>query len=189
MSIAKDVFRWIDENPFVIYGLKKDVINYSSLARTIQKDMKIGNFDAVIMAIRRYSQKPGILKSDGKNIIKIIRDSSLEVRTGINVYITREKIQGNFIHLIKSGEFTTIVSDEKLDINSLKMHENVIEVRVKSPVNVEKTPGVVAFIYNSIAEAGINIIETYSCYSDTILIFDKKDFMRAVEVFDKLGIK
>lgn len=192
MSIAKAVFRWLDEHPYIVYGLKKNIINYSSLSRMIQGDLNIKNFDAVIVAIRRYSEKIDYLKSTGKEIINIIKKSKMEIKTGVNVYIIKSPLyfkEKSYLHIITGNKFSVVISESELDINCVKKHTGVMEVRIVSPLEIETTPGVVPFIYNTIAEKGINIIETYSCYSDTIFIFDKKDLLRVLETFQDIGIK
>ena len=99
-SIAKQVFAWIRERPYIIYALKKNLINFSSLTREIQKDLEIKNFDAVIAATRRYRDEIK-LTNGGKNIINIIKRSRLEVKTGMVLWILfRTKI-----HHIKTNAY------------------------------------------------------------------------------------
>lgn len=189
-EIAKQVSSWINEHPYLLYGLKKDVINFSSLARIIQKELQIKNFDAVIVAIRRYQKNIDILKSTGKEILDILKKSRLEIRTGVNVYITKDaKNVTKYDHIIKGSSATTIISSERLDIETIKKKENMLEVKIINPPEIENTSGVVAFIYSALAEKGINIVETYSCYTDTIFIFEKSDLSKIVETLESIGIR
>ncbi len=193
-SIAKQVFAWIRERPYIVYALKKDLINFSSLARMVQKELNIKNFDAVIVAIRRYQKEIDIVKSTGKEIIDLLRKSRLEIKTGVNVYIvkpyaTKDVEKSKYLHLIKGSSATTIISEEKLDIDYIKKKENMLEVKIISPPEIENIAGVTAYICSALAERGINIAETYSCYTDTIFIFDKKDLTRVVETLEAIGIR
>jgi hypothetical protein len=60
MNITKLTESYIAEHPSVKDCLKKGFINYSSLTRQICKDLNLDakkNFDAVLIACRRYYRK------------------------------------------------------------------------------------------------------------------------------------
>jgi len=191
MSIAKEVHHWIRERPFIVYALKRSLINYSSLARAIQKELGIKNFNAVIAAVRRFKQD--IVQHTGREIIDALKSSILEIRTGIIVYIVRhseaKELRGRHFHIIRGSEATTIITDTELDIDYIKKYSNLVEVRIKSKKELERIPGFVAFLYSAIAERRINIVETYSCYTDTIFCIDKKDLPRLIDTLSALGVK
>ncbi len=190
-SIAEQVFEWLDKYPYIIWALKNELINYSSLARKIQNELRVKNFDAVLIAIRRYKEE--IKKVEEEKITSLLQESSLEIRTAVNVYIVKE-IERKMLdklphfHLIEGSEAVILITDEKLKIDCIKEYKNLVEVRIKSPERIEKTKGFVAFVYTKIAERGINIIETYSAYTDTIFIIEKKDLAPIVDVLEKIGI-
>ena len=190
-SIAKQVGAWIKERPYIAYALKKNFINFSSLTREIQKDLKIKNFDAVIAAVRRYRNDVKILKHSDKEIMDIIRKSRLEVKTGINVYILRksEEIKKEkYSHFISGTNSKIIITHEKLNIPVIKKYENVIEVTIISPADVEDTAGFISYVMNSLSEKEINVIEAYSCFTDTIFICEKKYMQKVVESLESIGI-
>lgn len=191
-SIAEQVFAWIEKYPYIIWSLRNDLINYSSLARKIQQELSLKNFDAILIALRRYKENIKIINEE--EITKLLKESSLEIKTGVNVYIIREipkellsKIS-EFFHLIRGTETSVIITNKKLELACLKKHERVVEVRIKSPEQIEKIAGVISTIYNKLSERGINLIETYSAYTDTIFIIVKKDLAPFIEVLEKLGI-
>ncbi|MFH1636942.1 MAG: hypothetical protein ABIB71_00790 [Candidatus Woesearchaeota archaeon] len=191
-SIAEQVFSWLEQYPYIIWTLKNGLINYSSLTRKIQKDLKIKNFDAVLIAIRRY--KGSIKRVEEEMILGVLKQSTLEIRTGINVYITKnvDKITLNKLehfHLIKGSDADILICNKEVNVPYIKKHENTVEVRIKSPAAIEATKGFIAFVYGIISERGINIIETYSAYTDTIFIIEKKDLAAIVETLGKIGIK
>lgn len=192
-SIAKQVFSWIRERPYIVYALKKDLINFSSLARMVQKELNIRNFDAVIVAIRRYQEGIDIVKSTGKEIMELLGKSRLEIKTGVNVYIVKphsvKDLGKSYLHIIKGSNAATIITEESLDIGCIKKKEHMLEVKIISPPEIENITGVTAYICSSLAERGINIAETYSCYTDTIFIFEKKDLTKVVETLESIGIK
>ena len=189
-SIAKKVGAWIKERPYIAYALKKNLINFSSLTREIQKDLKIKNFDAVIAAVKRYRDEV-ILKHSDREITDIIRKSRLEVKTGINVYIIKkaEEIKKDkYSHFISGTNSKIIITHEKLNISTIKKYENVIEVTIISPADVEDTAGFISYVLASLSEKEINIIEVYSCFTDTIFICHKKDMQKVVESLESIGI-
>ncbi len=194
MSAAKQVFAWIKERPYIVYALKKDLINFSSLARMIQKELNIKNFDAVIVAIRRHQKGIDIVKSTGKEITELLKKSRLDIKTGVNVYIVKAGSAKDIektkcLHLIRGSNASTVITEERLEMDCIKKRENMLEVKIISPPEIENVAGVTAYICSALAERSINIIETYSCYTDTIFIFDKKDLARVVETLEVIGIR
>lgn len=193
-SVAKQVYAWIRQRPFLVYALKKDLVNFSSLAREIQKELAIKNFDAVIVAVRRFQRDIRVLEHSGKEIVNLLRKSRLEIRTGINDYIVRNADRkdvksAKYLHLITGSSVTNIITDEELDADWVRVHKGVVEVKIISPPEIEMTPGVIAYLSSAFAERGINLIETYSCYTDTIFIVEKKDLTAVVEILEKMGIR
>jgi aspartokinase len=192
MSIAKQVFEWLENYPYLKWGLKNDFVNFSSVARKIQKELNIKNFDAILVAIRRYQENLRLIENT--KIKEIIKECSLEIRTKINVYVTKNmdfdvlKNIGKF-NLVSGKEWYVLITDKKLKLNTIKYEEEVVEVSIKSNKEIENCPGFAAFIYSSLAEAGINIIETYSMWTETILILNKKDLANTIYCLEKIGIK
>lgn len=192
-SIAERVFRWLDNYPYLQWALKRDLINHSSLSRRIQEELQVKNFDAVLVAVRRYQDGLAKKAVPETRIMEIIRKSRLDIRTGMNVYVVKKvdfeilKRLGNF-HIVW-GDFVTLITDARLpELPTVRKYENLVEVRVKSPLEIESTPGVVAALYEKIGELGINIIETYSCYRDTIFVIEKKDLPKILALFEKMGM-
>ncbi|MDI6806287.1 MAG: hypothetical protein QMD14_00530 [Candidatus Aenigmarchaeota archaeon] len=191
-SIAEQTFRWIKNHPFIIYGLKKDLINFSSLSRKIQKDTGIKNFDAILVAIRRYQKQIKSIEDD-KKIIEILKNSKLEIRTGVNVY-TMKSLDGEMLkdikhfHLITGIDKVEVITDHNLDLEP-KM-KNVVEVRIISSTSTEMIPGVVAYVCSAFAERGINILKMYSCHGDVgTFVFNKKDLLKVVDTLESIGVQ
>lgn len=193
LSIAEQTFRWIKKYPFIIYGLKKDLINFSSLARKIQEETKIRNFDAILVAIRRYQKQIRWIEDD-KRIIEVLRGSKLEIKTGVNIY-SMKSLDMELLKKIKDFHLITgidrvelVVTDHRLDLEP--KWENVVEIRILSPTSIETIPGVVAYVTSALAERGINILKMYSCHGDIgTFVFDKKDLPKVIEVLESIGIE
>jgi len=191
-SIAEQVSTYLEKYPYLIWTLKNGLMNYSSLARRIQQELGVKNFDAVIMAARRYSETIRLAKD--AEIIGILSESTLEIKTGMNVYVLKDVKKevtdrlGHY-HLISGTDFNVLITQTKLTSACIKKHENVVEVRIRSPEAIGITAGFVAYVYGVIAERGINLIETYSVYTDTVFVIDKRNLPEIVETFERIGIK
>ena len=57
---------------------------------------------------------------------------------------------------------------------------------VHSPEELEVTPGVVAFLATLLAEQNVNIIEFISCWTETIMVVEKKDSLKTYEVLSNM---
>ena len=64
----------------------------------------------------------------------------------------------------------------------IKINKNLVEVTVKSSEELEELPGVMAYLYSLFGEKGINIVETMSCWTDTIFVIEEKDLARVMEM-------
>src|SRR3989338_8345547 len=94
MNITKLAEKYILNSPSVKNTLKKGLINYSSLARQILKDSNLGkkNFDAVLIACRRYYHK---IKSEALNeekVLDILKRSKVEIKNKVIAIVLEKDI-------------------------------------------------------------------------------------------------
>ena len=207
-SIAERTRTYIDSHPSIRDCIARDLINFSSLARLIMKDMGIKNEEAVMIACRRYAMRLG--KHDHeKEILKVLGNSRLEVKTKIcivtakNDWTVLHRLESVFrklinekaiMQVIQGAQAITIIADEKLKgevvdavgkENVLKVRQDLVEISVKSPEVIVDTSGVYATLVSSLAEGGLNIVETASCYTDTIFIVNEEDMIEAYSILSK----
>ena len=64
----------------------------------------------------------------------------------------------------------------------LHISKNLIEVTLKSSIDLENTPGVIAYLSSLLAENNINIIEIMSTYTDTIIVLEEKDMAKVIQL-------
>ena len=64
----------------------------------------------------------------------------------------------------------------------LRITEGLAEINLKSSAELEKTPGVIAYLTTLLAENGINIIETMSTWTDTLFVISEKDIAKVMGV-------
>lgn len=190
MTVAQDVRNHLKNKPYLLEALEKGIVNLSELSRQIQKELKIEDTSAIKAALRRYSEelqkhrqkreekvlallhRSGIIVYDRKSVI--ITAKELELKTGMKV-----DLLDKFVYLLDR-------SDLPGRIASLVKHENCTMIVVHSPEELEATPGVVAFLATLLAEQNVNVIEFISCWTETILVVDKKDSLKAYEVLSNL---
>jgi len=207
MNITKLTEKYINEHPSVKDCVRKGLINYSSLTRQIANDMGLElkkNFDAILIACRRYYRKVKKEKILDDKILKILKASKLEVKNKIIVALIEKNIYFNHLielhkiiknkaelfHVIEgSNTITLITANEfKGDIKKLfknkiiKMTENLAEVTLKSSEDMEDTPGVIAYLATLLAENGVNIIETMSTWTDTLFVVSEEDIAKVMGV-------
>ena len=77
-SLAEKTRVYIDAHPSIKDCVSKGLINYSSLARIIMKDLELDNEEAVMIACRRYASKLGITTSPPGPIYLMITPFSIK---------------------------------------------------------------------------------------------------------------
>jgi hypothetical protein len=208
-SLAERTRAYIDAHPSVKDCIAKGLINYSSLARMIMKDMNVDNEEAVMIACRRYAGRLNTTSDHELSILKILKDSRLEMRTKTcivtakNDWTVLHKMDSLFkelwnensiMQVVQSASAVTIIADSMLRdrivdtvgrFNIIKIRENLVEIAVKSPEKIVDTSGVIAYLITNLSDAGINIEETVSCHTDTIFIVGEKDMINAYSVLTK----
>jgi hypothetical protein len=57
---------------------------------------------------------------------------------------------------------------------------------INSPEELEATVGVVAFLTTLLAEQNVNIVEFISCWTETIIVVEKKDSFKTYEALSNI---
>jgi len=206
MNLTKETEEYVKQHFSIKDILKKGLINYSKLARKIilEKKFKKTDFEAIVIALRRLEQK---LKSNNtfeKKIIELLKDTSIETSTKILVCVLETdismqnlllleqeiKTKKGYITIIEGVSATTIITPQTFEYlvdkyfkkNIIKKRNNTVEVILKSSEKLENTPGVVGYLYSLFADNEINILETMSCWTDTIFIIEEKDLSKSIQI-------
>jgi len=205
MNITKITNEYIDNHPSTRDCIRKRLINYSALARSIIKNAKLSrdNFDAIVIACRRYAEKSKD-EIQEEQIVNLLKSSKLEVKTKIAVAILNKtanaenllrleheakKSAENF-HLIEGTKSITVLLPQeflekvkKLFGHSIiNIHPDLVEIIVKSPKEIEFTQGFTAYLCSLLNENNINIVELSSCWTDTLIVIEEKDLSSALKV-------
>ena len=99
------------------------------------------------------------------------------------------------MQVIQGAQAITVIVDEKLKNevvnavgreNVLKVRQDLIEITVKSPERIVETSGVFAFLASNLAENNVNVVETVSCYTDTIFIMNEADMIYGYSILTRI---
>jgi len=202
-SISKTVQTLIDEDLSLQDALQRDYGNYSAIARMLMPKVKEAvngdvNLESVITSVKRAKANYTILQ--GK-ITKIVAGSVLNIRTDmakVSVDKTKKNLEkirkslatfsGEFLQVIEGNSVVTLISDlnafnkissifTKKDVIDQK--QNLATVIIRSPDQIISTPGCVQAFYNAVSRRHINIEETMSCYTETIIVLAMEDVSKA----------
>ncbi|HJS81448.1 MAG TPA: ACT domain-containing protein [Nitrososphaera sp.] len=175
-------------------SLQRDYCNISALARIIKPkiDQMLGkntSIESIVTALKRSRQDYNIPE---RPIAVILAGSTVSVKTDVakvsaaKTKKTVEKVAksltqnaDNYISVAESMMSITLVFDDVLleDVKAMFAHDDILEIEddlaaiiVHSPEDIIKTPGCAIAFYNQLARRHINIEDTVSCYTDTIML-------------------
>ncbi|MBI2140845.1 ACT domain-containing protein [Candidatus Woesearchaeota archaeon] len=205
MNITKLAEQYIEEHPSVKDCLRKRLVNYSQLSRRIMKDnnLKSSDFDAVLIAARRYLWKLSKFSAAEDKIRSLLAKSSIDIKTKIAVAVIEKHIltddllelerkikkSRNVFYAVEGTAAITIITAAVFldDIRSsfkssiIKIWTNLALVVIASPEEIEETPGVFSYLAGLLADRGINVLEAMSCWSETLFVVSEKDIAKVLE--------
>lgn len=190
MTIAREVREYLKNKPYLLEALEKGIVNLSELSRQIRRELRTDNVTAIKAALRRFSeeQRRRRRKREEK-VLQLLKKSRITVYDGKSVVITNGELdEENGMKVEMAGKFVYLIEKNNLaeTTGALRIHENCTMIAIRSPEELEATPGVVAFLTALLAEQGINIIEFISCWTETIIVVEKKDGLRTYEIISNV---
>jgi aspartokinase len=183
-SVAQLVRETIQMRPSLLDALNMKIVNYSALARILQEELDEGSIEAVKAAVIRVSDE---ISSDRKlreeAVQSILKESKVRLQDKIAVVISPLKLDISHIvtaHLTDQYVYVVDQTTMKGELKDpVKVQSNLVALILLSPPRVETTPGFVAFITQLLASRNINIVEFISCSTNTIIILDGQDALKA----------
>lgn len=209
-SITEAVRETISNDLSFQDSLQRDYCNISALARIIrpQIDHMLGrdtSIESIITALKRSKHDYNVQQ---KPIAAILAASTITVNTDVAKVsakkskktiekVAKAMIQstGNFISISESIMSITLVFDDLLlqDVKGMFAHDDMLEIEnslaaiiVHSPEDIIKTPGCAIAFYNQLARRHINIEDTVSCYTDTIVLVKMEQVGKAFNALTDL---
>jgi len=190
MTIAQNVRYYLRNKPYLLEALEKNIVNLSELSRQIQNDLQTDNTSAVKAALRRFSEELQKHKQKREEkVLALLKRSSVAVYDRKSVMITSKEMQSkNGMKVDLPGKYVYLLDRADLPerINTLVKHENCTMIVIHSPEELEATPGVVAFLATLLAEQNVNMIEFISCWTETVIVVEKKDSLKTYEVLSNM---
>jgi aspartokinase len=183
-SVAQLVRETIQMRPSLLDALNMKIVNYSALARILQEELGEGSIEAVKAAVIRVSDE---IASDRKlreeAVQSILKESKVRLQDKIAVVISPLTLDIPHIVTAHLTDQYVYVVDQTTMKGKLKdpakVQSNLVALILLSPPRVEETPGFVAFITQLLASRNINIVEFISCSTNTIIILDGQDALKA----------
>jgi len=191
-------------------ALARDYVNVSALARMLipRIEERVGtrvNRESVITALKRLR---GLYTPASQEIRRVIAESVVNVRTHVSkvsVEKTRKTLQTvssmlsshqqDFIQVSESLSAITLIYDQRLhrrvkeEFSKAEILEEGVDyaaITVQSPMEIITTPGCIISFYNQLARRHVNIEDTVSCHTDTIVVVKMRDVGRAFDALTDL---
>jgi aspartokinase len=208
-TVAQRVREHIAANPTLSAAMRSGVANTSAVARLVAKDLGIPRTQAVLAACRRYPKDPGGSRQD-RALARIMRRcriltrgrvATVTVSAGIEeLRILADVVAGllrddQMVRLVQGSRTVVVVVDED-DVERLTskltpaqvigVKRDLSEVTVKGPVELERTPGVMALLTNALSAQGVNILQGMLFPVDMIFLVSNSDMPRSVNAFARL---
>ncbi len=190
MTIAQEVRAYLRNKPYLLEALEKGIVNLSELSRQIQTELKMSNTTATKAALRRFSEELQRHKQKREEkVLELLKRSSIAVYDRKSVIITAKEMafkDGLKVDLPDRYVYLLDRADLPERISTLVKHDNCTMLVVNSPEELEATVGVVSFLTTLLAEANVNIVEFISCWTQTIIVVEKKDSLKTYEALTNL---
>lgn len=210
VSISSAVRDEINFDLSIQDALARDYVNISALARMLlpRIEERVGrrvNRESVVTSLKRLR---GVYSPASQEIRQVIAESVVNVRTHVSkmsVEKTRKALQTvsdmlssyqeNFLQVSESLSAITLIFDQRLHkkvkqelsrADILEEGDDYAAIIVQSPVAIITTPGCIISFYNQLARRHVNIEDTVSCHTDTIIVVRMKDVGRAFDALTDL---
>ena len=191
-------------------ALHRGYANLSAVARILKptieevlgRDVKL---ESIITSLKRARRE---YRETPNEIQKVVAKSVLNVRTDVAklaIEKTRRALetvrrslveyQEDFLHISEGVSSVTLILDERsLDkVKALFRKDELLEeekglaaIIVHSPEEIIKTPGCAIAFYNQVSRRRINIEDTTSCHTDTIIVVKMQDVGRTFTALTEL---
>jgi aspartokinase len=213
VSVTRAVKDEVGSDLSIQDAIARDYLNLSALARMLVpkvaartgKKAKDVNEVGIATALKRLQ---GTYSVASPRVSRVIARSAVSVRThvsSLSVEKTKRTVQtvstllstypNDFIQVSESLSSITLIFDQRLlsrvkrslaGAELLEEGEERAAITVHSPEEISTTPGCISSFYNQLSRRKVNVEDTVSCYTDTIMVVGMKDASRAFEALTEL---
>ena len=216
-TIAATVVDYIKTKPYLSSALSDGIINFTSLARTIQGDIeertkKPVKPGAIVMALKRISDTADFVQT--KQIIKVLKNlGDITVRSSLvdysflisdsllvaqsNLLIEIEHKKEVFYtssrgvsesNIIVSQNIAPLVDELFKDESCFSKTENLSSITMKLPSENVTIPGIYYFIFQRLSWEGVNINEVISTSNEFTILMHEDQVNTAFTVIKNLKL-
>jgi aspartokinase len=212
-SVSRAVRDEVGSDLSIQDAIARDYVNLSALARMLVqkvaartgKKTKDVSEVGIATALKRLQ---GSYSVSSPRVSRVIARSVVNVRTHVSrlsVEKSKKTLQtvsallstyhDDFIQVSESLSSITLIFDQRLHgrvkrslagAEVLEEGQEGAAITVQSPEEIITTPGCVSAFYNQLSRRKVNIEDTVSCYTDTIMVVEMKDASRAFEALTEL---
>jgi hypothetical protein len=209
LSLTYAVKEAVKNDVFIQDAIMRGYANISAVARVLKPEVEklVGggvNEESLITTLKRTRFEGSI----GQPVLHVLADSTLSVKTGIARIVlikSQENIprlqalfkehQDGFLEQVTGSSFITLVYEEHLRNELVRLFPKQViishtgelaAILVNSPQAIENTPGVVTTLYAQVYRRGINIEDTISCHTETMIVVKEKDVGKTLDALTEL---
>jgi len=189
-SVAQLVRETLSMRPFLLDALKMGIVNYSALARVLQREIGEGSLEAIKAAIIRVGEE--LVEEWGlreEEVLAILKESKVRLQDKIAViispvmldipYIATAYLTDSYVYIVDQTELREPLPE------GVQVTRALVALILLSPERVETTPGFVAFVSQLLASRNINIVEFISCSTNTVIVLDSRDALEAFRLLHR----
>ena len=207
-SIAKEVWKAIEQDIIIRRGLEKGIISMKNLAVYLIKKRKIAaTADAVVSAIRRYKEEQPLEKKYETARQRLLESSEIRITTNI-VQITLEKNKetqkllqkifekinyekGEILLIMQAEQSLKVMVNQKnkdkvIDVFSKKnvvvVEENIAQINITLSDDGVRTPGIMSVLSTEVMMHGINPVEIITCVPEVLFYVKQKDVVKSYDI-------
>ncbi len=213
VSVTRAVKDEVGSDLSIQDAIARSYVNVSALSRMLvpkvaartRKKVKDVSEVGIATALKRLQ---GSYSVSSPRVSKVIGGSVVNVRTHVSrlsVEKTKRTVRTvsallseypeDFIQVSESLSSITLIFDQRLHgrvrralygAEILEEGDDGAAVTVHSPKEIQTTPGCISAFYNQLSRRRVNVEDTVSCYTDTIMVVDIRDAGRAFEALTEL---
>ncbi|GAA4848697.1 hypothetical protein [Algivirga pacifica] len=217
ITIAEAVEEIVRTSPFLEEAIVDGIINYTGLARHIQKDVeqrlyKEVQTGAIVMAIQRLKPKLTKLNIENeligylKNMGEIIVRSDLidfTFKNSSSLIFKQQKLlefiagEKDVFHASSKGVYeTNIVTSRSMEGQVMQIFQGeelknkltgLASITIRLPDDNTDVPGVYYYILKKVAWEAINLVEMVSTTNEFTLILHKKDVNKTFNLLNTMS--
>ncbi|MEM0128733.1 MAG: hypothetical protein QXG65_01000 [Thermoplasmata archaeon] len=186
--------------------LSLGIVNLAALARRISAETGDSRTDAIEIALRREQARPPSEGTAESRVLAVAARTSLEMRTGVailsapnapealarilSVGLEAAPDRRRLFQILQSPASLTILCGEDLVERvvqavgggpSVRVRRDLVAAILRSPPEIQTTPGILAYFARTIARADVNCLEMMSLGLESTFVVAREDSVRTFE--------